>query len=775
MPLPFGKKKKKDAQAEPVQSNAPKVKRHNDTMASVLRESVVETVMSEFKANSPFVVQFGGKTYYVGLYFDTETIGGLSKKSSRDEAKGQLIESISSGHIAALITDELMQIESMVLIPNSATLDAMTEYEILRKLSFPLCYVSPDGQDIELTGVKKTVDECIDMLSLGNNIGDELLAQSPPGAASMEEDDLEPAEDETQGTFVDQEPDESFEDDAGAGFSERPPEVRDGFELRQDDQYEDPDDDDMPFESDTQDDIGYDDVLGDSDSPDYPDDEPDDDDDDMSYQDDDDDEEVIETVDGSAFEQAISRRLYSGELNLEITTEPFDSKFMHQNDVVLFDESRPEGWLNEQLNQMAKAANLELRRMHQENLLRCRSLYFDMISRYCDEITRKLDYQDENNPFGQMYVAILDEAQESERNLGALIDERKRIIQEEFEQGVKNAADSAAATAAQEYRERHSRQHSDRMYNIEFECREKLKDDKQDAIRQMNDMRRAEAATQLDVGVTTALKEVSDIYLKHLEEERAFYEKTQKEMAAFLDENRAHEIARISTLNEELAQTDRANAVMAEYAAKMQTLRDQFATQETLLKAEADRLEKHHRDQIQELKMSHKSELQALQDKLATSAGEADKLRDQLVHMDEIKDKQYEARMQELAGEREAFSRKYEHLADMQKKTGAIIIIAAVIGIIAALAVGFAAGMFATRGDSTGFQNIQLPEGYVLVTNEDGSARVVLDPETNQDAEYDIPDSTGQIPDTTQPEQNNDAGQEAGEDVTESGQEGASQ
>ena len=83
--------------------------------------------------------------------------------------------------------------------------------------------------------------------------------------------------------------------------------------------------------------------------------------------------------------------------------------------------------------------------------------------------------------------------------------------------------------------------------------------------------------------------------------------------------------------------------------------------------------------------------------------------------------------------------------------------------------------MFATRGDSTGFQNIQLPEGYVLVTNEDGSARVVLDPETNQDAEYDIPDSTGQIPDTTQPEQNNDAGQEAGEDVTESGQEGASQ
>lgn len=738
MPLPFGKKKKKDAQAEPAQSNAPKVKRHNDTMASVLRESVVETVMSEFKANSPFVVQFGGKTYYVGLYFDTETIGGLSKKSSHDEAKGQLIESISSGHIAALITDELMQIESMVLIPNSATLDAMTEYEILRKLSFPLCYVSPDGQDIELTGVKKTVDECIDMISLGKNIGDELLAQSPPGAASMEEDDLEPAEDETQGTFVDQEPDESFEDDAGAGFSERPPEVRDGFELRQDDQYEDSDDDDMPFGSDTQDDIGYDDVLGGPDSPDYPDDGPDDD-----------DEEVIETVDGGAFEQAISRRLYSGELNLEITTEPFDSKFMHQNDVVLFDESRPEGWLNEQLNQMAKAANLELRRMHQENLLRCRSLYFDMISRYCDEITRKLDYQDENNPFGQMYVAILDEAQESERNLGALIDERKRIIQEEFEQGVKNAADSAAATAAQEYRERHSRQYSDRMYNIEFECREKLKDDKQDAIRQMNDMRRAEAATQLDVGVTTALKEVSDIYLKHLEEERAFYEKTQREMAAFLDENRAHEIARISTLNEELAQTDRANAVMAEYAAKMQTLRDQFATQETLLKAEADRLEKQHRDQIQELKLSHKSELQALQDKLATSAGEADKLRDQLVHMDEIKDKQYEARMQELAGEREAFSRKYEHLADMQKKTGAIIIIAAVIGIIAALAVGFAAGMFATRGDSTGFQNIQLPDGYVLVTGEDGSARVVLDPETNQNVEYDVPESTGQIPDTT--------------------------
>lgn len=766
MALPFGKKKKAEAAA---QSDAPKVKRHTETMASVLQESVVETMLGYFRNNSAFVVIHEGRTYYVGLYFDTDTIGGLSKKSSKDEAKGQLIESLNSGHIAALITGELLAMESMVLIPTEATLEAMSEYEILRNLKFPLCYVSSDGQDIEITGVSVTVDQCMDIQKLGGSI-EGYLEDTPPGASSEE---FEPAEDETQGTFVGREEpeqeDESVpDDDAGSGFSE---DSRHSVDMQRLDvpQAEEPDDG-LPFGPDDFDgDDGYEGLVGEE--PAYADYDDRQDDEESDWQEPQEEEDYVENVDSDDFDRVLRRKLYSDELGLEITTEPFDSQFMHGNEFVAFPEDRPDGWLNEQLNQMSKAANVELRQLHRDNLTRCRAQYFTLVSMFCDEISKILDYTDGSTQFGKIYIDLLNQHQESVENIGLRIAEKKRTLEDDYEARVRNAADAASVQAAQEYRERHGRQHSDALYNIESTCREDLEDEKEDAIRRMNDMRRAEAAKRLDMGVTSALKEVTEMYLKCLDEEKAVYAEKQREMEQFLNDNREHEIARVNTLKEELAQSDRANAVMAEYAARMQALRDQFDTQSKMMDAQIQRIERERQAELDSMKRQHMDELQALKDKLSTSEGEAADLRSQIIHMDEIKDKQYESRLEELAGEREAFSRKYEHLADMQKKTGAIIIVAAVVGIIAALAVGFAAGMFATRGEDAGFQNIQLPDGYVLIQNEDGSASVVRDPDTNEEIPYELPDES--IPQAStddeasqQPQTNDnqsDAGQEAGQ------------
>lgn len=766
MAFPFGKKKKAEAA---VQSDAPKVKRHTETMASVLQESVVETMLGYFRNNSAFVVIHEGRTYYVGLYFDTDTIGGLSKKSSKDEAKGQLIESLNSGHIAALITGELLATESMVLIPTEATLEAMSEYEILRNLQFPLCYVSSDGQDIEITGISVTIEQCLDIQKLGGSI-EGYLENTPPGASSEE---FEPAEDETQGTFVGQEdqtvPEEepALDDDAGSGFSEN---SRQSVDMRQlNTQMEDePDEDGLPFGADEfEGGDGYDDLVGGG--PEYAGYDDSQEDDDEDWQGQQDDEDYVENVDADEFDRVLRRKLYSDELGLEITTEPFDSQFMHGNEFVAFPEDRPEGWLNEQLNQMSKAANVELRQLHRDNLTRCRAQYFTLVSMFCGEISKILDYTDASTQFGKIYIDLLNQHQESVENIGLRIAEKKRTLEDDYEARVRNAADAASVQAAQEYRERHGRQYSDALYNIESTCREDLEDEKEDAIRRMNDMRRAEAAKRLDMGITSALKEVTDMYLKCLDEEKAAYAAKQQEMEQFLNDNREHEIARVNTLKEELAQSDRANAVMAEYAARMQALRDQFDTQSKMMDAQIQRIERERQAELDSMKRQHMEELQALKDKLSTSEGEAADLRSQIVHMDEIKDKQYESRLEELAGEREAFSRKYEHLADMQKKTGAIIIVAAVVGIIAALAVGFAAGMFATRGEDSGFQNIQLPDGYVLIQNEDGSASVVRDPDTNEELPYELPSQ--EIPEessdgnTEQQAGNNqsDAGQEAGQ------------
>src|SRR5699024_4768797 len=85
-----------------------------------------------------------------------------------------------------------------------------------------------------------------------------------------------------------------------------------------------------------------------------------------------------QTVPGEISDQVMVRKFYSDELGLEVTSEPFDAQFMQGNPYIPFPEDRPAGWVNEQLNEMSREANLELARMHQDNLWQMRERYFKL-------------------------------------------------------------------------------------------------------------------------------------------------------------------------------------------------------------------------------------------------------------------------------------------------------------------------------------------------------------------------------------------------------------
>ena len=59
-------------------------------------------------------------------------------------------------------------------------------------------------------------------------------------------------------------------------------------------------------------------------------------------------------------ENTIYRKFYSDELELEISMIPFNSKFINSSDIILFETDRPEGWMNEQLNEKSKHYNQEI-------------------------------------------------------------------------------------------------------------------------------------------------------------------------------------------------------------------------------------------------------------------------------------------------------------------------------------------------------------------------------------------------------------------------------
>lgn len=94
-----------------------KGKKRKDTMASILNESVTESALEAFRANTAMQVERNGETVYVGMLLDANdpSIGGINKKSQRDEAKGQVIELINSGRINTYIPADYLEDEKLII------------------------------------------------------------------------------------------------------------------------------------------------------------------------------------------------------------------------------------------------------------------------------------------------------------------------------------------------------------------------------------------------------------------------------------------------------------------------------------------------------------------------------------------------------------------------------------------------------------------------------------------------------------------------------------
>ena len=144
---------KKSPNEEPDNTvDVKKAKKKKDGMSSILHESVPETVLDDLSSNEAFVMNRDGEDVYVGLLLNADDIGGISKKSNRDEAKGSIIECINSGRIKTLITNALMDEDKLVIIPDAVTIDAMDEYELLAEAPYKLCYIN-DNCEVEETDV----------------------------------------------------------------------------------------------------------------------------------------------------------------------------------------------------------------------------------------------------------------------------------------------------------------------------------------------------------------------------------------------------------------------------------------------------------------------------------------------------------------------------------------------------------------------------------------------------------------------------------------------
>lgn len=693
-------------------------------LVKVLDESVWESVHEEFKNNSQFVITDSeGNTRYVAFLFDTRQCGGLAGRDARkDESKGSIIEAIKTGAIKTYVRLEMLMDETFVIIPDLETIDAMDEFGILADGEYILCTVSEDGNDISTVTdgdeeivvtfdqIRSTIQNNLDVHTLfpgGGDATDALLGMAPSKKQSDEEaadgaasdgdlediidDDIEDLPDD-----LDDLPDD-IDDDIEPQATPTPQPVAQPTPVaepatEQEDDFSDIDDipvDDTAEEGVAGDEGGYDEF-----------------------------EDITEEV----VEEYVSRRFYSDDLGLEVSTEPFDMQFMHGNAYVPFNENRGTGLLNEYIANLCKDANVRMRRMHNENLFRMRERYMQLIQQQCINIAAALDVSDDKTQYGMIRFAIEQNKEENLDGVNAAVESKRKQLNESWAKKLDQVAAEAAASARAQYEDRYGRSHESDLQNLVSREKDEIERDYQASLRRLNEDRKAEASKLLDIAVNETLKEMADLYIKVLHDEQREQARLQREITKFIDDNRKDEKARIEALAEENRQTKKAEEVRREYATKIKAMSAEFDMKKTVLQADVDRMRQEHDIEISKLEAEWKKKLNEEHAHSEDLQKKVDDLLDRLATVDEAKTLEYKERMEALENEKETWKRHTDDIIAEHKKSdnsnfkmSLIVIIAA---IIAAIGIGFMAGSIVNIRKSSEIERTRVEQAYQTEDDE---------------------------------------------------------
>ena len=713
----FGKKKNKDVDATPTAAvetpAAPvKVKKKKGGMSTIFKESVMETVMTDFKENDKFIHKENGEDRYVGIMLDTKTIGGLDKKSKKVEAKGQLIECINSGRIKTVITQDLMDEECIVFIPEVFTLGAMDEFSLLTDAKYELCYVYPNGE-IECLGKNVTYTEVTDILTdddghINDILGDEDDVPDVDTTPDALLDDDAPAKEETSDDWDDSDiPDD--DDDADLELDDDEDDIPviddDGHEISEEDEepvsaskgaYVPPVQNvqEQPVQGAPQDMGGVAPQM----------------------------EEAPETeneIPQEWSEQTIIRKFYSDALGLEISVDPFDAQFMDRNSFLPFEEGRPSSWLNDNLNEMSRTANDEMNRLHQENLFLMRERYFRLISMHCDKIRKDLDINDPTTLYGQMKNQLDEEYQINLQSMDGQIQAQKDELEVAWKQRLQEIGMDAAREAQHKYRERYQSAHEQKIYDIADAVKANVEAEHNYSLHDLNERRRAEASALLDLGISEVLDEISEMYTECLESERVRCRELTENMKEFQADYVRDDNARTAALAEELRQSDKADVVLAEQTQKIRSLSEEYAAKRRESEADIKRLREENQARLADMKADCEKDInRAKADKEALNA-EYHRLLDKYNELDKTKDDEYKARMNEYKDELAAWSTKYDDIVDLHKRNNRIATFLAIAAVIASIAIGFIGGEFANSKRNVNQQLQTIQQQYQNSTNQD--------------------------------------------------------
>lgn len=672
-------------------------KKPDELLASVVRETAIPAAVELLRSNTRFV--FPSDTAWVMLVLAADEIGGLSKRHGRDEAKGSIIELISSDQIRTVATAEMLEEEVFGIIPTDETLGRMEEYSLLTGATYAWAVVwqKPGG------------DLVVDL------VNDATFAQArfvAAGTTSLEEAVGKKAWEEHSGLVAEAgatAPAVLGEDEGDAIFDGIPGDEGADGGL-----------DDEPLFSDVvdtaegadapmfgEDAAGIDDggAVPVESGPDYDGDEVAGyegfDETDAGYGVEDDYQEADDTVllaDQAQVRDVIARRFLSEELDLDVRLDEFNATFAIGAPVVQI--AVPEDateWLGDQVAQLNRQANadlMQLRSAHEDEL---RALYVNLMSAHTEQVIRDVATDRAGSRYKLLKNAAEAEHQQRQTEKDEKIRARRAEIAKDYESHASKVAQQAALSAELQYKERNrskmEREQTDSVAEIERDIEDTHAHNQQEILR----VRRSDATLKLQTGQTRIFEVLAERQSEYLAAEEECLNQWKSEIQQVVDDNRKADIVQSEALAEHLRTTDEIGVLRREQQDLLESVRSEHADR---IRRMEDELERNRKDAITQMtardaEWQHNLDLE--KEKTNSQVARVTDLLQQLSTAEDSLARRYAARLTEMQADKESYANELARASEMQSRSNKILVVMIVTLSLLMGVAGFIVGVALAR------------------------------------------------------------------------------
>lgn len=615
-------------------------------MRSIFEESNSSNLLKDFEENHNFTVVIKDKNeavqdVYYGAFYLNCVSDEFNIFNKTNEDIGTLVNICRKSDIKNFTPEHCLDSGGIILIPTKSSIQRLDEFaSLFKNVKFPLLFlnksniesvedtivatkefsfdeivklVNSDTYILDYLGVDSVFDvnvvdafpekQAQETIEVTEHVQEEAVQEEVVQEDNVKDEQIEQAQDEEEQI---QESDEDSDDDGETPYfdnSDTPFEVADEPVDEEANQVETEqmEESQVVVKSETskapQEVVSGDFVTDER----YDNNDDEDEDVEDDEQDDDYDEEDVGPIEMIPMREKLVEVLQGPNgFTVPIDYSDFKAKYVINNDIHYFPEDRDEkneveaiSYINKQLNEFSKIANIELKNARRDSIKVCEEFYNKHLTMLVNEQKQQFDFKNpENDVYYKMYEEIMHAKEEFAKAEEEKLDISLRQLNENFESDKRIAIESAVKRAETEFMMKMGGRHNNEIAKRKADYETAVDKFYNEHITSLKEFIMDESSTIITDFKAECLKLVSKLWEERREYENSLIEKHTKIMTDFINVNKEDDIHRVNVLKKELTETNKAEEVRKEYIDKIESIKKEFETSLEKVKLDFDTLQR---------------------------------------------------------------------------------------------------------------------------------------------------------------------------------------